>query len=57
MRVYKFTAPYHQIGHAERFLRFANNDTEQYLWVQREEGSEAETAPHAGNVWLEELPL
>jgi hypothetical protein len=53
MRVYEFTAPYHEIGHAARFLGFANNDTEQYLWFQREEGSEAETAPHAGNVWIE----
>jgi hypothetical protein len=53
MRVYEFTAPYYEIGHAARFLGFANDDTEQYLWVQRDECSEVETLPHAGNVWIE----
>jgi hypothetical protein len=53
MRVYEFTAPYHEIGYAGRFLAFANNATEQYLWVQRDECSEAETIPYAGNVWIE----
>jgi hypothetical protein len=53
MRVYEFTALYHEIGHAARFLGFANDATRQYLWVQRDECSEAETASHAGNVWIE----
>jgi hypothetical protein len=53
MRVYEFTAPYHEIGHAERFLGFANDGTKQYLWLQREECSESETIPFVGNVWIE----
>ena len=53
MRVYEFTAPYHEIGYAERFLGFANDNTKQYLWLQREECSESETAPFVGNVWIE----
>jgi hypothetical protein len=53
MRVYEFTAPHHQIVLAARFLGFVNYDTKQYLWVQRDECSEDETIPEAGNVWIE----
>jgi hypothetical protein len=53
MRVYEFVAEDHEIDHAARFVGFANNVTGQYLSLQREERSDAETLPDAGNVWIE----
>src|SRR5438270_749964 len=38
---------------AALFLGFANDDTQQYLWLQREECSQDEVRPYAGNVWVE----
>ncbi len=45
MRAYELDAPSHEIGYAARFLGFANNATEPYLWVQRDEGSAAQIVP------------
>jgi hypothetical protein len=53
VREYEFTAPYHEICVPSLFLGFANNDTEQYFWMQRGECTEDEVLPYAENVWIE----
>lgn len=53
MSVYEFTASYHEIGEENDFLGFADEVTGRHFWVQRDEESEREMLPHAGDVWLE----
>lgn len=53
MMMYEFTASYHEIDQDTDFLGFADETTEQYLRVKRDEPEEREMLPHAGDVWLE----
>ena len=53
MLLYDFAATEWEADPTARFIGFANNGTGQYFSMQREEGSEASTLPHAGNVWIE----
>ncbi|MBL9084688.1 MAG: hypothetical protein JNK76_22985 [Planctomycetales bacterium] len=54
MRIDEFDAPYHEIDIPARFLGFANNESEKYLWFQRDEEFEGDPLlPNAGNVWVE----
>ena len=52
-QIYRFAAPYFEIDRVVRFLGFANNETGQYLWFQRADGTEDEVVPYADNVWIE----
>ena len=53
MRVYEFTAPYFEVDSSVPFLGFANNPTNQYFWMQRDEKSPDRAVPDVGDVWVE----